>query len=474
MTNAVIVGGGPNGLAAGLHLARNGVDVQVIEANEDIGGGARSAEYTVPGVIHDVCSAFHPMGVGSPFWKEVDLESYGLRWRWPDIDCAHPLDSGSTALLHQSIDATAAGLGVDGRRWKAVFGDLARNFDDLGHDLLRPIANVPAHPIKLGVFGPRAVLPASVLARAFRTPEARALFGGIAAHVYTRLDRPLTASLGLMIGASGHRYGWPVAEGGSGSITKAAAAALSDAGGSITTGTPVTSRSDIPPADIVLLDLSPTQVVSLYGDEMPARIRRRYEKYSMGSSAFKVDFAVRGDIPWADPDCGRAGTVHLGGDFAEIRESERLRATGVMPDRPFVLVGQQYLADPTRSSGDINPIWAYAHVPFGYTGDATEAVINQIERFAPGFRDVIVATHVTSVAGMAEKNRNYVGGDILGGSNAGLQMLLRPRPAVDPYRTGVAGVYICSQSAPPGAGIHGLCGYNAAESALRGLGRRRP
>ncbi|MEJ9080966.1 MULTISPECIES: phytoene desaturase family protein [Gordonia] len=474
MTNAVIVGGGPNGLAAGLHLARNGVDVHVIEANDDIGGGARSAEYTLPGVIHDVCSAFHPMGVGSPFWKEVDLESYGLRWRWPEIDCAHPLDSGSTALLHQSIDATADGLGVDGRRWKAVFGDITRNFDDLGHDLLRPIANVPAHPIKLGLFGPRAVLPASVLARVFRTPEARALFGGIAAHVYTRLDRPLTASLGLMIGASGHRYGWPVAEGGSGSITKAAAAALTDAGGSITTGTPVTSRSDIPSADIVLLDLSPAQVVALYGDTMPTGIRRRYEKYSMGSSAFKVDFAVRGDIPWTDPDCGRAGTVHVGGDFAEIRESERLRATGVMPDRPFVLVGQQYLADPSRSNGGVNPIWAYAHVPFGYTGDATDAVIAQIERFAPGFRDIVVATHVTSVAGMAEKNRNYVGGDILGGSNAGLQMLLRPRPAVDPYRTGVDGVYICSQSAPPGAGIHGLCGYNAAESALRGLGRRRP
>ncbi len=474
MTKAVIVGGGPNGLAAGLHLARNGVDVHVIEANDEVGGGARSAELTVPGVIHDVCSAFHPMGVGSPFWKSVDLESYGLRWRWPEVDCAHPLDDGTTALLYQSIDQTADGLGADGARWKAAFGDLARNFDDLGEDLLRPIANIPSHPIKLSMFGPRALLPATTFAKLFRTPQGRALFGGIAAHVYTRLDRPLTASLGLMIGASGHRYGWPVAEGGSGSITRAAARALTEAGGTITTGVPITSRRDVPDADIVMLDLSPAQVVSLYGDEMPGRVRSSYEKYRMGSSAFKVDFAVRGDIPWTDPRCASAGTVHLGGTFAEMRDAERKRATGLMPDRPFVLVGQQYVADRTRSNGEVNPIWSYAHVPFGYDGDATEAIIGQIERFAPGFRDIVVATSVTSVSGMTEKNRNYVGGDIIGGSNAGLQMLLRPRPAIDPYRTGVDGVYICSQSAPPGAGIHGLCGYNAAESALRGIrGRRR-
>ncbi|MCF8589195.1 phytoene desaturase family protein [Gordonia liuliyuniae] len=474
MTKAVIVGGGPNGLAAGLHLARNGVAVQVLEANEDVGGGARSAELTVPGVVHDVCSAFHPMGVGSPFWREVDLTRHGLRWRWPEIDCAHPLDDDSTALLYQSIEQTADGLGADGRRWKAVFGDLARNFDDLGADLLRPIANVPSHPIKLGLFGPRALLPASVLAKAFRTPQGRALFGGIAAHVYTRLDRPLTASLGLMIGASGHRYGWPVAEGGSGAITDALVRALTEAGGSIATGVPVTSRRDIPDADIVMLDLSPAQIVSLYGDALPGRIRSAYEKYRMGSSAFKVDFAVRGDIPWRDARCAAAGTVHLGGTFRQMREAERLRATGVMPERPFTLVGQQYVADPTRSNGQINPIWAYAHVPFGYDGDATEAIVAQIERFAPGFRDIVVARSVTSVADMTEKNRNYIGGDILGGSNAGLQMLLRPRPAIDPYRVGIPGVYICSQSAPPGAGIHGMCGYRAAESALRGLpGSRR-
>ncbi|MGB3303045.1 phytoene desaturase family protein [Gordonia sp. (in: high G+C Gram-positive bacteria)] len=467
MTTAVIVGGGPNGLAAGLHLARNGVDVQVLEAADVVGGGARSAELLVPGVVHDLCSAFHPMGVGSPFWSDVDLAQYGLTWRWPEIDCAHPLDSGETALLYQSIDETVAGLGVDGRRWRAAFGDIARNFDDLGHDLLRPIVNLPAHPIKLAAFGPRALLPVSLMAKAFRTDAGRALYGGIAAHVYTSFDKPLTASLGLMIAASGHRYGWPVAEGGSGAITGAVATALIAHGGRIETGVPITSRSQIPDADIVMLDLSPAQAEHLYGDLMPSRIRRAYQKYRVGSAAFKVDFAIRGDIPWRDPDCAKAGTVHLGGTFDEIRHTENLRARGVMADKPFVLVGQQYVADPSRSSGGINPIWSYAHVPAGYTGDATEAVIAQIERFAPGFRDTIVEMKTTTVPQMAEYNLNYAAGDIMGGANDGLQLLFRPRTAIDPYATGVNGVYLCSQSAPPGPGIHGLCGFNAAQSALR-------
>lgn len=470
MTTAVVVGGGPNGLAAALHLARNGVEVRVLEAADEIGGGARSAELLEPGVVHDLCSAFHPMGVGSPFWSDVDLASHGLTWKWPEIDCAHPLDSGEVALLHQSIDRTAAGLGVDGPRWRALFGDLARNFDDLGHDLLRPIVNVPAHPIKLAAFGPRALLPVTVLARVFRTPAARALYAGVAAHVYTDFDRPLTGSLGLMIAASGHRYGWPVAEGGSGAITKAVARAVQAHGGVIETGTPIIARAQIPDADLVLLDLSPMQAEQLYGDLMPGRIRRSYQRYRMGSAAFKVDFAVRGHIPWRNPECGRAGTVHLGGTFDAIRRSENLRARGVLSDDPFVLVGQQYLADPSRSAGDVNPIWSYAHVPADYPGDATESVIAQIERFAPGFRDIIVGTHTTTVPQLTAHNRNFATGDIMGGSNDGLQLLLRPRAAIDPYFTGVDGVYLCSQSTPPGPGIHGLCGYHAAESALR---RRR-
>lgn len=472
MTNAVVVGAGPNGLAAAIHLARHGVKVQVLEAADTVGGGARSGELTVPGVIHDHCSAFHPMAVGSPLWQQIDLARYGLTWKWPEIDCAHPLDDGTAGVLYQSIDQTAAGLGPDGARWRWALKDLAAGFDELSYDLLRPVLNVPRHPIRLAGFGPRAVLPATVMARWFRTEQARALFGGAAAHVYTRLDRPLTASLGLMILASGHRYGWPVAEGGSGSITKAAEAALREAGGVIATGVTVSSRGDIPDADIVLLDLTPAAVCRLYGDDMPPRIRRSYQRYREGSSAFKVDFAIDGDIPWTNPDCGRAGTVHLGGTFAETADVERQRAQGRMPQRPFVLVGQQYLADRTRSAGNVNPIWAYAHVPFGYTGDATAAVVAQIERFAPGFAERVVATVSKSTADLHAYNANYIGGDIIGGSNDRLQVILRPRVALDPYFTGVPGVYLCSQSSPPGAGVHGLCGYHAAESALRRLRKR--
>jgi phytoene dehydrogenase-like protein len=470
---AVVVGAGPNGLAAGIQLARHGADVQVLEARDTVGGGTRSGELTVPGVIHDHCSAFHPLGVGSPFWREIDLQSYGLVWKWPEIDCAHPLDDGSAGVLHQSVEATAAGMGPDGKRWRAAVGDLAAGFDELAEDLLRPVLNVPRHPIRLARFGPRAVLPATVLARWFRTEQARAAFGGAAAHMFTRLDRPLTAAMGLMFLAGGHRYGWPVAEGGSGSIAQALAAALKAHGGSIATGVTVAGRGDIPDADIVMLDLSPAAALKIYGAAMPARIKRSYRRYREGSSAFKVDFAIEGDIPWTNPDCRRAGSLHLGGTFAEIADTERQRAQGNMVQRPFVLVGQQYLADPTRSSGNVNPIWAYAHVPPGYTGDATGAVVDQIERFAPGFRDRVIATVSTGTAELEAYNPNFIGGDIIGGANDRLQVILRPRIAFNPYATGVPGVYLCSQSAPPGAGIHGLCGYHAANSALGWLRDRR-
>lgn len=470
MTTAIVVGGGPNGLAAGLQLARHGVDVTVLEAADEIGGGAKSGELGVPGLIHDYCSAFHPLGVGSPFWREVGLDRHGLEWAWPEIDCAHPLDDGSAGLLHRSIEQTAAGLGADGRRWLLAFGDLVSGFDQIAPDLLRPVVNVPRHPFRLAAFGPRALLPATWLARFFTTPQARALFGGVAAHAFHRLDRPMTASLGMMITASGHRFGWPVAVGGSGAITRAAAAALTLAGGRIETGVTVVDRSQLPDADIVMLDLSAAQVLALFGDRMPTRIAKAYGRYRVGSSAFKVDFAIRGDVPWRNRETAAAGTVHLGGDLAEIAYTEKQRAAGVMVDNPFVLVGQQYVADPSRSNGDVNPIWSYAHVPAGYTGDATEAVIRQIERFAPGFRDQIVWSESRGTVALERYNANYAGGDIIGGANTGVQMLLRPRPALDPYATGVDGVYICSQSAPPGAGIHGLCGYHAATTALRRAG----
>ena len=471
MTRAVVVGAGPNGLAAAIHLARNGFDVQLLEAAESIGGGARSGELTVRGVIHDYCSAAHPMGVGSRFWQEIDLGRYGVTWKWPAIDCAHPLDDGTAGVLYQSIEKTTAGLGSDARRWRLAVGDLAAGFDELGRDLMRPVLHVPRHLIRLATFGPRAVLPATVVARWFRTEQARALFGGASAHMFTRLDRPLTAAMGLIFLASGHRYGWPVAEGGSGSIIAALAAALREHGGAITTGVTVTSRKDIPDADVVMLDLTPAAAVQIYGDVMPARIKRSYRRYREGSSAFKVDFAIEGHIPWTNPECARAGTVHLGGTFDEIAHTERQRFEGRMSERPFTLVGQQYLADLSRSVGKHQPDLVLRPCAVRLHRRRHRRVIDQIERFAPGFRERIVATVSKSTAQLQAYNPNYIGGDIIGGANDRLQVLFRPRVAIDPYFTGVPGVYLCSQSTPPGAGIHGLCGYHAAQSALHRLRR---
>jgi phytoene dehydrogenase-like protein len=472
LSTAVVVGSGPNGLAAAVHLARSGVDVQVLEAADLIGGGARSAELTLPGLVHDECSAFHPMGAGSPYLQALGLDRYGLTWRWPEIDCAHPLDDGDAGLLHRSVEGTADGLGVDGPRWRRLVGDLAVNFDDLAADLMRPIARVPRHPLKLAAFGPRALLPATVTARWLRTEKARALYGGVAAHAYYRLDRPATSAVGLMIAAAGHRYGWPVAEGGSRAITDALAAMLTDHGGKISTGVRVRSERDIPPADVVLLDLTPAAALDVLGDRVPTRVARAYRRFRHGAGAFKVDFAVEGPIPWTDPAVGRAGTVHLGGSFGDIAAAERDVTAGRMPQRPFVLLGQQYVADPTRSRDGLNPVYAYAHVPHGHAGDATDAVVAQIERFAPGFRDRILATVTAGPARLAASNPNYVGGDIVGGANSEMQVVLRPRIALDPYSIGVPGTFLCSASTPPGAGAHGMCGYNAAESALRHLRRK--
>ncbi|PBC44845.1 FAD-dependent oxidoreductase [Rhodococcus sp. ACS1] len=471
MTTALVVGAGPNGLAAAVTLAQHGVEVTVIEAAETIGGGTRSSEHTVPGVLHDDCSAVHPMGAGSPYLRTLDLDSHGLEWKWPEVDAAHPLDTGSAGVLLRSLDDTAHLLGADGRRWRQLFGPLASRFDDLAQDLLRPIAHVPRHPGALAQLGLRALPPAGTLARVFQSEEARALFAGIAAHVIHPLTRPATSSVGAMMIAAAHTYGWPVAAGGSQSITNALASLLGSLGGKIETGQPVRSLSDLPPSDIVMLDLAPRGVVDIAGDLLPARVRRAYSRYRYGPGAFKVDLAVDGGVPWINEHCRRAGTVHLGGNLAEIIASERDIARGIMPSRPFVLIGQQYLADPDRSNGDVHPIWAYAHVPHGYSGDATDAIIGQIERFAPGTRERIVGAFSRSTAAMSVYNPNYVGGDIITGENNPVQLVLRPRIAVDPYRTGIDGVYICSAATPPGAGVHGMCGHNAALAALRNRGR---
>jgi phytoene dehydrogenase-like protein len=464
-----VVGAGPNGLAGAVRLAQHGVAVEVLEAADEIGGGTRTSELTLPGVLHDHCSAFHPMGVGSPYLSTLDLHRYGLRWRWPEIDCAHPLDSGDAGLLWRSVDETALGLGRDGAQWRRAFGRVAAGFDELTVDLMRPISHLPRHPLRLLRFGPPALLPAALTARFWRTEKARALFGGVAAHAFYPFNRLTSSAVGLTIISAGHHYGWPVAEGGSRSITDALAALLDELGGKIRTGVKVTAGADIPPADVVLLDLAPGAIAGILGDRLPPRVARAYRRFRHGPAAFKVDLAIEGDVPWTNEACRRAGTLHLGGTFDEIAATERDIARGRMPDRPFTLVGQQYVADPTRSAGQIHPLWVYAHVPHGFDGDATEAILAQIERFAPGFRDRIVAQAVLPTSQMAAYNPNYVGGDIITGANSERQLIMRPRFALNPYSTGVPGTFICSAASPPGAGAHGMCGFNAAGSALRHL-----
>jgi phytoene dehydrogenase-like protein len=471
MSTAVVVGAGPNGLAAAVRLARHGIDVEVLEAADEIGGGTRTSELTLPGLLHDHCSAVHPLGVGSPFLRTLGLERYGVEWAWPEVDLAHPLDGGRAGVLVRSMAATVRGLGADGPAWERLFAPLAEDFDALTEDVLRPVPHLPAHPVALARFGLRALQPATAVARRWRTEEARALFAGAAAHLMYPLTGPTSSAVGLMLIGAAHRFGWPVARGGSRTITDALAALLAKLGGTIETGVRVDSLAELAPARIVMLDTAPSAAARICGDRLPGRVRRAYHGWRYGPAAFKVDLAVQDGIPWTHEACRRAGTVHLGGTLEEVVRTEAQTAAGRMPERPFVLVGQQYLADPGRSRRDIHPVWAYAHVPHGHPGDATEAVLRQIERFAPGVRERIVGLAVRPTAELARYNANFVGGDIVAGANTARQVVLRPRASLDPYSTGIPGVYLCSAATPPGAGVHGMCGANAARSALRYLAR---
>jgi len=467
VTTAVVVGSGPNGLAAAAHLAQRGVTVTVLEAADRPGGGLRSS--VRDGVVHDDCSAFHPMGVGSPFLRSLDLTAHGLTWRWPEVQLAHPLDDGSAAALWRSVDDTARALGADEESWRRTFEPLVAGIDELVADALGPLLRWPDHPVAMARFGLRAVAPATWMARRFETAAGRALLGGIAAHSFRPLTAPLTSSVALLLGAAGHAYGWPVAEGGSQAIADALIALLGAHGGTIETGRRVESLAELEPTDLVLLDVAPPAVAEIAGDRLPARVARAYRRYRFGPAAFKVDLAVDGDVPWTAAEAHRAGTVHLGGSFEEIATAEAAVSRGHMPARPFVLVGQQYLADPSRSAGSINPVWAYAHVPAGFDGDATSAVLDQLERFAPGTRERIVGVHTRRPADLATANPNFVGGDISCGANTARQLLARPRLTRHPYATGIPGVFMCSAATPPGAGVHGLGGFHAAEAALASL-----
>jgi len=469
MSTAVVVGSGPNGLACAATLASRGVAVTVIEAEETIGGGTRSSELTVPGLLHDECSATHPMVVSSPAVRSLELERHGLEWCWPEVDLAHPLDGGGGGVMLRSVEATAAGLGAAGARWQRVFGAPSKDYDALSEDFYRPLLHLPRHPLRLARFGLPAALPTTTLARSLGSPEAAALFGGIAAHAYAPLNLPFSSAIGMALTCSGHAYGWPVAKGGSIAISNAWASVVREHGGTIETGRRVRSLDELPEADVVVLDLAPSGVLELAGDRLPSRVARAYRRYKYGPGAFKLDLAVEGGVPWAQEEARRAGTVHVIGSFEELVAAERDVNRGRMPERPLVLVGQQYLADPGRSNGDLHPVWAYAHVPNGYEGDAGEAILAQLERFAPGTRERIVASATRTPAEFEATNANFIGGDILTGANSPLQTLLRPRITAAPYWTGIPGVFICSAATPPGPGAHGVCGYNAAEAALRTL-----
>jgi phytoene dehydrogenase-like protein len=470
MTSAVVVGGGPNGLAAAALLAQAGLRVTLLEAADEVGGGTRSHDAVRPGLLHDHCSAIHPMSVTSPALRALGLERHGLRWRFADVECAHPLDDGSAGVLLRSVEDTARMLGVDGDRYRALLGPSVLDWDALAQDVMRPLLRVPRHPLLLARFGAPTTLPATVLARLFKSPQGQALWAGVAAHAFRPLSRPFTSAIGLGILAAGHAAGWAVAEGGSQSIARALESVLREHGGTVHTGVRVTRAAQIPPADVTLLDLDPGQVAAIYGDRLPSRVRGAYRRFRRAPAAFKLDLAVEGGVPWTNEHVRRAGTVHLGGPLAEVARAERDVVAGRMPERPFVLVGQQYLADPSRSVGDVHPLYAYAHVPYGYDGDATEAILRQLERFAPGVRERVVGRQVTRPADFAAANANFAGGDIVTGARTTPQLLLGARPALDPYATGLPGVYLCSAATPPGPGAHGMCGAGAAASALRHLG----
>ncbi|MEP7161448.1 MAG: NAD(P)/FAD-dependent oxidoreductase [Dermatophilaceae bacterium] len=473
MSSAVVVGSGPNGLTAAAVLAVAGVAVTVIEAADEVGGGARSGEAIIPGLLHDHCSAIHPMVVSSPVVHSLDLASYGLRWRFADVDCAHPLDDGTAVALFTDVEHTAMNLGPDARAWRALFGVTSRRYNLLAEDVLAPVLHVPRHPALLARFGMPALLPASVLVHAFRAEPARALFGGVAAHAFRPFSEPMSSAIGLGILTAGHRDGWAIPEGGSASIIRALRAVVEAHGGVIETGTTVRSAADLPLCDVVMFDLAPPAVADILGPSMPVRVARAYRRFQRGPGAFKLDLAVEGGVPWTAPVASRAGVVHVGGTFEQIEAAEREVVGGRMPARPFILVGQQYLADPLRSVHSVHPVWTYAHVPHGYSGNASEAILTQLERFAPGVRERIVGMHVTTPADFAAGNANFVGGDILTGAKNSLQLVFGPRLGGSPYDTGVPGMYLCSAATPPGPGAHGMCGANAASRALAYLNEGR-
>ena len=470
-TDAVVVGGGPNGLAAAIALARAGQGVRLFEARDSVGGGCRSAELTEPGVVHDVCSAIHPLGRSSPFFAELALEGHGLEWIEPTVQLAHPLDDGRVAIVRRDVQSTAASFD-DARdeqiytRWMAP---LAEDWDLIVRRLLGPLPiGAIRHPIAMGRFGLPALLPVTAVARRFRSPVARALLAGCGAHSFLPLHAPMTSGLGLALLVSAHAVGWPIPRGGAGRIVDALASVLRALGGEIVTGHAVRSIDELPQHRAALLDLTPRQVLEVAGNRLGGMYAAQLRHYRYGPGAFKLDLVLDGPVPWRNTEVAEAGTVHLGGTLEEVAASERAVSRGRVHERPFVLLAQPTQLDPDRAPPGRHVVWAYCHVPNGWSGDATERILAQIERFAPGFRDRIVAQHVLRPSQLEAYNANYIGGDINGGLQHWAQFFTRPAVRWDPYSTPDPKLFICSASTPPGGGVHGLCGAHAARSALRG------
>jgi len=467
MLDAIVVGAGPNGLAAAITLAQAGRSVLVREANPILGGSCRSAELTLPGYTHDICSTVQALAVASPFLRGLPLSQHGLQLAYPAAEFAHPLDDGTAAVAYRSLEATAETLGPDGKAWKKLFGPIARDWEKLVPALLGPPPPLPTHPIALANFGLKALRSARGLAEGwFQGEHAKGLFAGAAAHSILPLEWASTAAFGLVLSASAHSGGWPVARGGSQKLAEAMASLLRAQGGRIETNARVTNIDELPRAKAILCDLTPRQLLRIAGHKLPAGYKSRLEKFRYGPGAHKVDWALSEPIPWAARGCREAGTVHLGGTFDELAYAERAPWEGRNPERPYVLV-VQYPFDPSRAPAGKQVAWAYYHVPHGSDFDMTSRIEDQVERFAPGFKDTIIARSVMAPSALENHNSNLVGGDITGGANMFSQVFSRPVLSVDPYKTPLKGLYLCSASTPPGAGVHGMCGHNAAKSALR-------
>lgn len=467
--DAVVVGSGPNGLAAAVTLARQGCSVLVMEGAATIGGGTRSAELTLPGFVHDVCSAIHPLGVASPFFRSMPLEQFGLEWIHADVPLAHPLLDGTAALVHRSLEETARGFDRDGDVYRRVLGPLVEGADKILGQILSPF-QLPRHPLLMLRFGRHGIGSARRFAMGhFQERRVQGMFAGMAAHAVLPLERWLTAAVGLMFAITAHRGGWPLPRGGSQQIAAAMQRYLEHLGGEVVSGAPVTSLADIPPAKAILFDVSPRHLCRIAGDALPRRYRQKLRRFRHGPGVFKVDWALDGPIPWKAAECRRAGTVHVGGNFDEVAAAERAAWSDAPADRPFLLVAQQSLFDSTRAPAGKHTGWAYCHVPHGSTVDMTERIEAQMERFAPGFRDLILARNVMSPAGFESYNPNYIGGDITGGVMDVWQILARPAARLTPYTTPARRLFLCSASTPPGAGVHGMCGYHAARAAMRAI-----